>query len=370
MTRTVALCASLLLFGACSAGTRAGAPPGAAAVAVRWRWSPTNSTSVGAPAADPSGVAVTYGHERVALLEPDGRVRWEAARVGVREQPPRLTADAVLVPTDDGALVALARGTGAVRWDTKVAGDYDDVAMPVVVGGLAVASVDDGSVVAVDLASGRVAWRRTLPGRADGPTATDGHQVLVSWEPERDTVAGLTALDAATGVPRWTAALRAGGVSAPAVVQVPGGPFAVVVDDDLAAKAFDLADGRQRWASPIGGAGSPEVPPLAGTDGSVLVADRLAGLTLFDADGKEMWRARAHGVAVHAGPAGPALDGQYALPLYAGNLMLAGPGRGSRTLDPPGGLANGVATAPGGGLYVTTAQGTSNQLVAYEIRSR
>jgi hypothetical protein len=53
------------------------------------------------------------------------------------------------------------------------------------------------------------------------------------------------------------------------------------------------------------------------------------------------------------------------LPLYSGRVLLAGPGRRKQTFEPPGGLANGVALAPGGLVLVSTAQGRDNQLVAY-----
>jgi len=369
------ICLSLFVFGGC-AGARAaksavvggGKSP---TLSVRWRWPAPKPASVGAPAVDANGVVVTYSQERLVLFDVDGHVRWEAARTAVRGQPPRLTPDLVLAPTDDGSLVAFDRATGTIRWDAKVGGDYADVATPVVVAGMAVTCVDEGSIVGVDVRTGKVVWRVTVPGAAEGPPATDGRAVFASWEPERGTAAGLIAIDPATGTRHWSAPLRAGGVSAPAAARASdGSSYVVVVDDDLAAKAFDAISGRPRWKATLRGAGSPEVPPLALADGRVLVADRLAGLTLFDADGKQRWTARGDGAAVQAGPAGPTPDGRYALPLYNGKLFLAGPGRGTSTFDPPGGLANGAAVIPGHELYVTTAQGPANQLVAYGISTR
>jgi outer membrane protein assembly factor BamB len=188
---------------------------------------------------------------------------------------------------------------------------------------------------------------------------------LVAWEPERGASAGLSAFDVTDGALRWTAPLRAGGVSAPVVISAPGGsPLTVVVDADLAAKAFDLADGARRWAVPVGGAGAPEVPPLALSHGGVLVADRLAGLTLVDGDGKQVWTTRVDGAAIQGGPVGPTLDGRYALPLVDGQVLLAGPDLRTSMVQPPGGVANGVA-ATGATLYVTTARGPANQLVRY-----
>jgi hypothetical protein len=53
------------------------------------------------------------------------------------------------------------------------------------------------------------------------------------------------------------------------------------------------------------------------------------------------------------------------LPLANGRVLLAGPGRGSTTMEPPGGLANGLALGADGRLFVATARGDDNQLVAY-----
>ncbi|MBV9042750.1 MAG: hypothetical protein JOZ68_17245 [Acidimicrobiia bacterium] len=52
------------------------------------------------------------------------------------------------------------------------------------------------------------------------------------------------------------------------------------------------------------------------------------------------------------------------MPLYNGKLLVAAAGRSSM-VEAPGGLANGVAIGPGGGLLVSTAQGRDDELVAY-----
>jgi outer membrane protein assembly factor BamB len=340
---------------------RAARPASDAPGPVRWRWRAPVPASVGMPAADATAVAATYGHMRLVLFGVDGTKRWEAERLGLREEAPLLTADLVVVPADDG-LVAVDRARGRIRWDARFG---ETSATPVRVGSLAITCTVEGSVVAVDLASGAVAWRMSVPGAAEGPPATDGHTVVVSWEPERGTDAGLTAVDGITGSLRWSGRLRAGGVSGPAVVApAEGDAFVVVVDDDLSAKAFDLATGRSRWALGVGSAGSPEVPPLVLPGGRVLVADRLAGLTLVDAAGKKMWSTRADAAAVQGGPVGSA-GRRFALPLANGRILLAGPGTASATVQPPGGVVNGLASALGGPLFVATARGDDNQLVAY-----
>ena len=367
--RTRALAAvvgCVCVLAGCSAAT--GRRP-AELAAVRWRWRPPPPADLGMPAADKEGVVVTVSHVFVVSLRPDGSDRWTARDLGVREETPLMTPALVVVPTDNG-LVAFERTTGQVRWGTRLgassieAPDPDDAAStPVLAGQTVLTCLSGGALVAVDADSGAVRWRVALPGRSDGPPATDGHTVVATWDPEHGDGAAVAAFDLATGERRWSAPLRAGAVGAPAIA---GGarPFAVVVDHDLAAKAFDLATGRRLWATEVGAAGSPEVPPLPLGDGTVLVADRLAGLTLLDAGGHRRWSARAHAAAVRGGPVGPA-DGIYALPLYDGKVLLAGPGHGTAVVDAPGGLVSGVAIAPGGGLLVSSAQGREDQLVAY-----
>jgi len=358
------------LVGAC--GGSAGAAPAPRLGAVQWRWRPPPPASVGMPAVDGDGAVVTFGHTFVVSLRPDGTEQWRTRRLGVREETAALMRDLVVVPADDG-LVALERETGRVRWAVRLGHssaedpDPDDAAStPVVAGRTVFTCLSGGALVAVDSATGALRWRVPLAGRTDGAPATDGDAVLATWDAEQGDSAGIVAFDVATGERRWSAPLTAGAVSGPAIAGRTGhGAVAVAVDRDIAAKAFDLATGRRVWQARLGGAGSPEVQPLAVGADRVLVADRLAGLTLFDVYGHRLWSARADAAAVRGGPAGPRPDGDFVLPLYDGKFLLAGPRRGSRTVEVPGGLANGAMMAPSGVLLLATAQGDDNQLVAY-----
>src|SRR5205085_11260236 len=230
-TRAVALVLASAVLASCASH----GPP-VVLGAVRWRWRPPAPASMGMPAADQTNVAATFGHLRLVLFSASGAVQWQAERLGFREEAPLLLADVVVAPADDG-LVAVDRATGHIRWDARFG---ETATTPVRVGGLAVTATSEGSLLAVDLAAGQVAWRVPLAGRAEGPPATDGMSVVSTWEPEDGRVAGITVVDGATGQLRWVGRLRAGGVSGPAVVPAGrGAPLAVVVDDDLQAKAFD-----------------------------------------------------------------------------------------------------------------------------------
>ena len=357
----------LCVFAGCSLPT---AQPPADLGRARWRWRPPPDASIGMPAADGDGVVATFSHLFLVSLAPDGAERWRARRLGVRDETPLLTADVVVVPADDG-LVAFERATGRVRWDTNLGGnvetpDPDDAAStPVRAGNSVLVCLAGGALVAVDVDSGSVRWRTPLAGRCEGPPASDGRTVVATWDPERGDDAGIAAFDVATGERRWTAGLHAGAVSGPTIAGGNGHPFAVVIDHDLAAKAFDLADGRRLWTTSVAGGGSPEVPPRALDNGQMLVADRLAGLTLLDAGGHRLWSARVHAAAVQGGPVGPTAAGLYALPLYDGKVLVAGPKHASKLLDAPGGLVSGVAVGPGGGVSVSSAQGRDNQLAVF-----
>jgi outer membrane protein assembly factor BamB len=383
----VALLCALALVG-CGGGADDGHPPAGATTADRppatsapsgaaaeraieveeaWRWPAPPPGNVGMPAADDEGVAATYGHLRVVLLDPDGSPQWELERPGLRDVAPALTADLVVAATEEGVL-AVDRANGRLRWDTPVG---ERANSPVIARGMAVVSTWEGSLIAFDLADGHVVWRAALPGPALGPAATDGTAVAVTWEAAHGEGAGAVVVEAADGRPRWSVSLEPGGVSGAAMVAVPDEDASVVVAvaGDLGAHGLDLADGSERWRAEAEGKGSPEVPSLPlPADGQVLVAHRLAGLMLVDAGtGAERWIGSANrGVAVRGGPAGTGSEGPFAFPIDDGRLFLVGPGLEPRVLDWPG-RVSGVAMTADGLLLVGTREARANHLIALDV---
>ena len=308
------------------------------------------------PAADEREVAFTYGHGHLVLLDAKGQVRWDVARLGLRDVAARLTGDLVVAATDDG-MAAFRRADGSKVWDTALAARANT---PVVVGRLAVTSTWEGQLVGLGLADGKVAWKAPLPGGSVGPPASDGMTVAATWQREDGSAAGAIAVDGATGRTRWAAAVESGGVSGPAVT--PDGAV-VFVGGDLAAHALHLADGKERWRTALRGAGSPEVPPVAVGADSVLVAHRLGGLDLLHtATGRRQWQVATEGIAVRGGPvAGP--EGSFALPLDDGRLVLAGPTRATQSLQAPNRIS-GVVAGPGGLLVAATRGAAVNSVQA------
>lgn len=323
---------------------------------IAWDWPAPSPASAGMPTADDREVAFTYGHEHLVLLDAKGKVRWQAARLGLRDVAPRLTAELVLVATDDG-MAAFRRADGSKVWDTALAARAN---APVVVGRLAVTSTWQGHVVGLGLADGRVAWKALLPGGSVGAPASDGTAVAVTWQREDRSAAGALAVEGTTGRTRWAVAVAPGGVGGPAVT--PDGAV-VFVAGDLAAQALELADGKERWRTQLRGAGSPEVPPVAVGADAVLVAHRLGGLDLLDTNsGRRQWQLATDGIAVRGGPVvGP--GGSFAFPLDDGRLVLAGPTRATETLRAPNRIS-GVVAGPNGLLVAATRGATINSVQA------
>jgi outer membrane protein assembly factor BamB len=365
LARAIIPAIALALAG-CGGSERGRSPSGAKApdtaepLGQRWRWVAPPPSYVGMPAADSVGVVVTYGHSHVVLLDGAGRARWTVDHPSVRDVAARLTPDAVLVPTEEG-LLALDRATGRARWEARIG---ERANTPVVTGDRAVVSTWDGSLAAFELASGRVAWRVPVPGVALGPAGGDESVVVTTWEAEHGAGAGAIAVDPTTGRQRWAVPLPVGGVSGPGLLSTGAERLAVVIAGDVAAHALALDSGVERWSTPLEGAGSPEVVPVDVGGGQVLVGHRLGGLVLLEGDdGRVRWEVSSDGVAVRGGPAGPGPGGAYALPLDDGRLLLAGPARAARLLDPRG-RVSGVASGPGGALLVATRDNAENDVTA------
>lgn len=335
----------------------------------QWRWDAPPLGNVGAPAADPAGIAFTYGHIGVVLLDAAGHEQWRTTEHFVLDIAPALTPDLVLVALDEG-IAALDRSTGATRWVGAVG---DRPTAPAVAGSTAAATTWEGDLVGFDLRTGRRRWRHPLGAPALGPAAAvpgPAPAIVATADGGAFGAARVVVVDAATGRRRWGAALPSGGVSGPAVVGVPGGQLVVVVAGDGAAHAFDAATGAPRWRTPVGSAGSPEVAPVRGGE-RLVVAGRLGDLALVDpATGEVEHRQRVDGLVLRAGPAVDPLGRWVALPLDDGRLFVAVAGAPGSLMGSPGRIS-GVAALPapgdrGGGalLLVAGREAEQNALAA------
>jgi outer membrane protein assembly factor BamB len=249
-------------------------------------FAPFGFTSVTAPAVDADAVyvagwAVQNPRDRTqddasgalfALDQRTGRERWRfltQARFG----PVSVGRNAVYVPSDRG-LFAIDRATGRKRWQARfspVAGDTATVAGDIIIfAGSEITSGRSG-VFALDAASGALRWRvdlRRAPGARTGSAAANGLIFVSSWDaPQDDSARGtptLRAYDLANGEERWVFhanggadaqhGVGAGSVTSPVVagdtvlfgvaVRAPA-PGSAGNADGL--YAVDTATGRVRW---------------------------------------------------------------------------------------------------------------------------
>ena len=140
-----------------------------------------------------------------------------------------------------------------------------------------------GRVVALDRETGATRWTHDLETRWP-PAAADGVVVIAASD-------GIHALDAATGEPRWRAALP-GPVSAP--LGVAGGRLIVPVEPDGLA-AFNMADGSLAWQRSFGGPAGPAAVAVSGGDVYLsLPGSRLVRASA--ADGRVVWERTLAGV--------------------------------------------------------------------------
>lgn len=172
---------------------------------------------------------IAVGGRDLALLGPDGAVRWKAGLDGVGAP---ILADLggdgtleVIAATFDGALVAYA-STGEALWKTDALGT--SLAIPTsgtskATGQVYVAIGGDGYCVAVS-STGKVQWKAPIPGKAMyGPASADVNQD--GWDDivvfSRDDAHGMvTALSGADGTLLWDYAVSREGDWSPVVVKM------------------------------------------------------------------------------------------------------------------------------------------------------
>jgi outer membrane protein assembly factor BamB len=188
---------------------------------------------------------------------------------------------------DDGAVVALAAGTGHVRWSAHVGASETS---PLLSDGRLYVGGWDGKVTALDAASGRRLWAFRTGGAVKGGLAAAGGLVYAgSYDGH------LYALDAATGRPVW----RANGspqlfghgrfYSTPVVAY--GRVYVGSTDGRM--YSFGARSGKLRWSHHTGGYvyGSAAV-----WHGLVVVGSYDRHFYAFDAaTGAERWRLDAGG---------------------------------------------------------------------------
>ncbi len=169
--------------------------------------------SLGAPAAGSwpqLGGGPAHGNAAAAPIAPPLQQAWATSVGGnVVLGSPVVAGGTVVVSVwdlgagDGGGLVALDLATGAERW--RYTPPFPARSAPAVDGDTVVATLGNGEVHAVSLADGAVRWVHDVAGGLDslassawGPPTIDAGVVYVAIQGRT------TALDLATGAPRWT----------------------------------------------------------------------------------------------------------------------------------------------------------------------
>jgi outer membrane protein assembly factor BamB len=217
----------------------------------------------------------------VALAAGTGRVRW-LAHVGASETSPLLTDGRVYVGGWDGAVYALDARTGRRLWTFRTGGAVKGGLAAA--GGRVYAGSYDGHVYALDAASGRLVWR--VGGRAGWfrhgrfyatPVLAYGRVYVGS------TDGGVYSFGARSGELRWLH--RTGGYVYGSAAVWRG--LVLVGSYDHRFYAFDAATGDERWRFD---AGAPISGSATVIDGVVWFAT-LRGRTyaLRARDGRLLW---------------------------------------------------------------------------------
>jgi outer membrane protein assembly factor BamB len=170
------------------------------------------------------------------------------------------------------------QGTPTIAWSRDL--DSPLSTLPILVGGLIIVGDQGSELVAFDARTGEERWRTTGDGSFSGtPAAADGTLVVAD-------AAGILAVDAVTGAPRWRREILS---EAPRLVIDEG--IVYLGTTDGAVKGLDLATGEDRWSWQ--GDHSLSVRLDAVADG-VAYANPNDGqvIAIELADGSERWRVR------------------------------------------------------------------------------
>lgn len=185
-------------------------------------------------------------------LRPPFNVRWKLTGSILLEFPPVICGKSMFLLKNNGALYALSRRTGKVRWKAKLgylaasspACSIKDSTVYVVL--LARGrGIKAGRVAAIASATGRTRWSRKLPSRAESSPLLDSGRVY--FGSEDGTV---YALDAANGNIVWT--YKTGG-AVKGGIALDGDGRLIFGDYDGSVTAIRRADGKRLWKTGTSG---------------------------------------------------------------------------------------------------------------------
>src|SRR3954465_15990506 len=238
-------------------------------------------------------------------LPPPFTVRWAMTGSILLEFPPVLCGKSLYLLKNNGALYAVSRRTGKVRWKKKLG--YLAAASPACDGHTVYSvvlsrgkGIRAGRVVAVAAYPGRTRWSRKLPSRAESSPLLDHGRLY--FGSEDGTV---YAMDAANGDVKWT--YKAGGAVKGAVALDDAGRL-FFGDYGGHVTALRRAGGQQLWQTGTSGgafglkSGNFYATPAVAF-GRVYIGNTDGFVYSFGArDGKLAWRHKT-GSYVYSSPA-------------------------------------------------------------------
>jgi len=256
-------------------------------------------------------------------LRPPFVERWRLAGSTLLEFPPVLCGRSLYLTKNNGALYAISRRTGAVRWRVKLGtlaasspACGDGMVYTVLLQrGL---GVDAGRVVAVNAWTGRTRWSRPLPSRSESSPLLDHDRLY--FGSEDGTVYALRAGD---GSIVWT--YKANGAVKGALA-LDGDGRLVFGDYAGDVTAIRRADGSRIWrtgtssgAFGLGGGNFYSTPAVA--FGRVYLGNTNGFVYSFAArTGKLAWRHKTGGYVYSSPAVSPVLGGTVYAGSYDGNL--------------------------------------------------
>nr|WP_231126288.1 PQQ-binding-like beta-propeller repeat protein [Motilibacter aurantiacus] len=315
----------------------------AASGATRWTWRPPGSTRTWgyfSPTVTDGTVYMAYtlpgsGVRVTALDATTGAPRWTSGNSGATWHAfgsPAVADGTVYIVAQGGQVTALNAETGAQRWTRTPAGGWSRSA-PVVADGLVLTNHQSDILVASNAETGVEAWRYSSPGRSylagegtgSAPAVADGTAYVGFSD------GSFTAVDLATGRPKWSQTTGHAILSSPAV----SGDMVYVGSNDGYVRGFDRETGQPLWSYRIG----PWVASSPAVSGNALVIGAWDGnVYAFTPTGEPApprW-SRVVGTVTAGGPALPAArvvarddDGE-----VVGDVSADGQGRFSIALPP------------------------------------
>lgn len=247
-----------------------------------------------------------------AMRATDGTVVWHAS-VSVYVSSPTVVGGVVYLLAGSEVL-AFDAVTGTQRWTydsgspltggNNVEGNPAPLVASDTVYAVPVARAQDGtareSLIAMNAATGTLKWSYPMGGVASQPVADGALVYVTETDSEGPLHSVFAALDAQTGVPRWTYASPPSTFISPPAVDA--GRVYLAVSGTAAASvpgmvlAFDGASGHQIWRASLGtvpvGVGVPPVLVGGGLVGTMVIttAPGTACLAVLNAaDGSQRW---------------------------------------------------------------------------------